>query len=461
MTTKTPVIGSFAGVPLHSERAAQSPTEAAVHTHVAAAAAAHGYTPEQLVWHTPEGIDVTPVYIAADRAAAEAEGYPLHSFPGEPPFVRGPYPTMYVNQPWTIRQYAGFSTAAWIGDGSAMRLSIVTTMYMSEPYVLEFYRRARAAADKITPDVEIIFVDDGSPDAALQQAVSLLDSDPCVRVIQLSRNFGHHKAMMTGLAHATGDLVFLIDSDLEEDPALLEPFYEKLISTGADVVFGCHARRPGGWLRNFGPKIHYRASALLCDPPLHENTLTVRLMTADYVRSLVQHQERELSIAGLWQITGFYQVPMSVNKAWKGTTTYTFRRKVATLVDNVTSFSNKPLVFIFYLGAAIFIISSSAAGYLIIDRIFFRALQAGWASVIVSIWMLGGVTIFCIGLVGIYVSKVFIETKQRPYTIIRRIYGSDLTTREPSSLKTAFPAAHLSNGKRVTSEPEGLATGNR
>ncbi|MBL7325807.1 glycosyl transferase, partial [Escherichia coli] len=117
-----------------------------------------------------------------------------------------------------------------------------------------------------------------------------------------------------------------------------------------------------------------------------------------------------------------------------------------------TSFSNKPLVFIFYLGAAIFIISSSAAGYLIIDRIFFRALQAGWASVIVSIWMLGGVTIFCIGLVGIYVSKVFIETKQRPYTIIRRIYGSDLTTREPSSLKTAFPAAHLSNGKRVTSE---------
>lgn len=342
-----------------------------------------------------------------------------------------------------------------------MRLSIVTTMYMSEPYVLEFYRRARAAADKITPDVEIIFVDDGSPDAALPQAVSLLDSDPCVRVIQLSRNFGHHKAMMTGLAHATGDLVFLIDSDLEEDPALLEPFYEKLISTGADVVFGCHARRPGGWLRNFGPKIHYRASALLCDPPLHENTLTVRLMTADYVRSLVQHQERELSIAGLWQITGFYQVPMSVNKAWKGTTTYTFRRKVATLVDNVTSFSNKPLVFIFYLGAAIFIISSSAAGYLIIDRIFFRALQAGWASVIVSIWMLGGVTIFCIGLVGIYVSKVFIETKQRPYTIIRRIYGSDLTTREPSSLKTAFPAAHLSNGKRVTSEPEGLATGNR
>ena len=80
--------------------------------HVAAAAAAHWYTPDQLVWHTPEDIDVKPVYIAADRAAVESGGYPLNTFPGEPPFVRGPYPTMYVNQPWTIRQYAGFSTAA-------------------------------------------------------------------------------------------------------------------------------------------------------------------------------------------------------------------------------------------------------------------------------------------------------------------------------------------------------------
>jgi methylmalonyl-CoA mutase len=112
MTTTAPAVGSFADVPLHSERAVQPPTEAAVEEHVAAAAAAHSYTPDQLQWHTPEDIDVKPVYIAADRAAVEADGYPLHTFPGDPPFVRGPYPTMYVNQPWTIRQYAGFSTAA-------------------------------------------------------------------------------------------------------------------------------------------------------------------------------------------------------------------------------------------------------------------------------------------------------------------------------------------------------------
>src|SRR5258705_3901899 len=110
--TATTGIGSFADVPLHGDRDGEPATEAAVAKHVEAAAAAHGYAPDQLGWVTPEGIDVKPVYVAADRDAAVAAGYPLASFPGEPPYVRGPYPTMYVNQPWTIRQYAGFSTAA-------------------------------------------------------------------------------------------------------------------------------------------------------------------------------------------------------------------------------------------------------------------------------------------------------------------------------------------------------------
>jgi methylmalonyl-CoA mutase len=110
--TATTGIGSFADVPLHGERSGEPPTESAVAGHVSAAAAAHGYTPDQLDWITPEHIDVKPVYIAADRDAAVAAGYPLDSFPGAVPYVRGPYPTMYVNQPWTIRQYAGFSTAA-------------------------------------------------------------------------------------------------------------------------------------------------------------------------------------------------------------------------------------------------------------------------------------------------------------------------------------------------------------
>ena len=112
MTASDVRIGSFANVGLHGDQVAGAPSEADVTAYVAAAAAAHGYTPEQLDWHTPEGIVVKPVFTAADRATTVVEGYPLNSLPGEPPYLRGPYPTMYVNQPWTIRQYAGFSTAA-------------------------------------------------------------------------------------------------------------------------------------------------------------------------------------------------------------------------------------------------------------------------------------------------------------------------------------------------------------
>src|SRR5438128_9071316 len=99
-----------------------------------------------------------------------------------------------------------------------MDLSIVTTLYCSAPYIEEFYRRASAAAKQITSDYELIFVDDGSPDNSLDVALSLYARDPRVRVIELSRNFGHHRAIMTGLEHVKGDLVFLLDSDLEEAP---------------------------------------------------------------------------------------------------------------------------------------------------------------------------------------------------------------------------------------------------
>ena len=119
-----------------------------------------------------------------------------------------------------------------------MKLSIVTTLYYSAPYVLEFYFRVKEVAQKFTEDYEIIFVNDGSPDDALEKAVSLHQQDEKVHVLDLSRNFGHHKAIMTGLAHARGEKVFLIDCDLEEAPELFEEFEQKMIQTNSDVVYG-------------------------------------------------------------------------------------------------------------------------------------------------------------------------------------------------------------------------------
>src|SRR5690349_21253569 len=124
-----------------------------------------------------------------------------------------------------------------------MHLSIVTTLYRSARHLPEFHRRIVAAAEKITPDFEILLVNDGSPDDSQEVAVGLAEQDSRVTVIELSRNFGHHKAIMTGLAHATGEWVFLIDCDLEEEPELLERLYGEATEGTWDVVYGVQDAR--------------------------------------------------------------------------------------------------------------------------------------------------------------------------------------------------------------------------
>lgn len=304
-----------------------------------------------------------------------------------------------------------------------MKLSVVTSMYCSEPYLEEFYRRVSEAARACSgDDYEITFVNDGSPDASLQTAVRFHEEDPHVKVIDLSRNFGHHKAMMTGLMHARGARVLLIDCDLEEAPELLERFVETMDRSGADVVFGVQENRGGSLLDRFSAWLFYTLFNLFSVNKLPRNLVTMRLMTARYVRALVAHQEREVLIAGLWVLTGFHQQALKMEKPRKRGTTYTVSRKVATLVNAVTSFSNRPLVFILYLGASITILAALVAGYLIVRQLVYGDMRSGWPSVMVSIWFLGGLMIFCIGVIGIYLSRVFTEVKQRPYTIVRAVY---------------------------------------
>ena len=303
-----------------------------------------------------------------------------------------------------------------------MELSIITTMYNSAEYLEEFYNRICATASILTNDYEIIFVNDGSPDNSLDIAISFFKKDNRVRVINLSRNFGHHKAIMTGLQYARGEHVFLLDCDLEEDPELLEDFWVESIKLDADVVYGVQAKRKGGFLEQISGNLFYKLFNLISSFELPPNPLTLRLMSRRYLAGLLKHQERETILAGLFAETGFKQAPLAVKKHSTGRSTYTLKKKVALLVNGITSFSNKPLIYIFYLGCMISFCSIMAAFYLIVQKIFFGVMLSGWPSLIVSIWLLGGLTLFCLGVIGIYLSKVFIETKKRPYTIIEEIY---------------------------------------
>src|ERR1700704_2928433 len=155
-----------------------------------------------------------------------------------------------------------------------MKLSIVTKLYKSAVYVEEFHRRASEAAQRITDDYEIVMVDDGSPDNSLDIACAIARTDSRVRVVELSRNFGHHKALMTGLDHARGELCFLIDSDLEEDPALLGGFLEKMQSTDCDVVYGFQEARKGDALESAGGRIawYWIKKLYSIDIPVNQST---------------------------------------------------------------------------------------------------------------------------------------------------------------------------------------------
>jgi putative glycosyltransferase len=304
-----------------------------------------------------------------------------------------------------------------------MNLSIVTTLYQSAPYVDEFHKRASDVGRRLAgDDFEIVLVNDGSPDHSLELTLRIAETDPRIVVVDLSRNFGHHKAMMTGLAHTKGKRVFLIDSDLEEDPEWLLSFADEMERQLSDVVYGVQQQRKGGWFERWSGGWFYRFFQILTGLKLPENAVTARLMTRRYVDALLRHQEREVFLAGLWHITGFAQRPFPVIKHNTSATTYTFPRKMSLLINSVTAFSNAPLVSIFYIGVSISLLSLGYIGYLFVFRLFLAKPLSGWTSVMASIWLLGGMIISFIGVVGIYLSRIFSETKQRPYTIVRQIY---------------------------------------
>ncbi len=325
-----------------------------------------------------------------------------------------------------------------------MHISVVTTLYYSAPYLQEFYSRIRAELEKITNSYELIFVNDGSPDNSLDIVLSFCEKDDRVRVVDLSRNFGHHKAMMTGLMYANGELIFLIDVDLEEPPEALTVFYEKYKNNNVDVVYGIQAKRQGPWFNRITGSVFYRLFNLLSDYPIPHNPLTARLMSRRYTQQLIKHKEHLFNIEGLWEITGFRQIPVAVNKLpYKGSSTYSLSKKIAYAINAITAFSNKPLIYIAYLGLLMTIPSSLYIIYLIIGYFFLGLGITGWTSLIVSVWFLGGLIIFILGIIAIYISVIFVETKNRPYTIVRQVYDNHSLSEFTSGINLSEPSNEM------------------
>ena len=187
-----------------------------------------------------------------------------------------------------------------------MKLSVVTTMYYSRNYLQEFYKRTLSVIRELGISYEFIFVDDGSPDDSLLVALQLQSSDQKIKVVELSRNFGHQRAIMTGLLHASGDYVFLIDCDLEESPELLKEFWSKMVNQEKiDVVYGVQQKRKGEWVERISGRLFYKLLSALSPVEYPADTTTARVMTRKYVDSIVRFSEKELDLWGIFALAGF------------------------------------------------------------------------------------------------------------------------------------------------------------
>jgi putative glycosyltransferase len=305
-------------------------------------------------------------------------------------------------------------------------LSIVATVYRTGPCLAEFCCRAFAAAKDAGFDeqrTELVLVNDKCPADGLEAALRETEKDERVSVVDLSRNFGHHKAMMTGLMYAQGEHIFLLDSDLEEAPEWLSRFADRLWAEGCDVVYGVQKSRKGGWFERNTGALYYGVFNCLTQVNLPRNLVTARLMTRRYVKALVRHKDRDAVISGLWLITGFEQHAEAVDKLSLSPTSYSLANKLLVMVNSATAFSSRPLFLMVGLGAAITAAAGTVTLWIVFRRVFFSNYLDGWVSTLASIWLIGGLNMLCMGVLGIYVGRIFNEVKHRPYTIVQSVMG--------------------------------------
>jgi putative glycosyltransferase len=282
-----------------------------------------------------------------------------------------------------------------------MKLSIVSTLYKSEPHIYEFCDRISAVARRLVEDeFEIILVNDGSPDRSLDLAVARSAVDRHVTIIDLSRNFGHHKAIMTGLAHAMGDRVFLIDCDLEEEPEWLLSFAGQMSDHQLDVVYGVQKSRRGGAFERWTGALFFSINNALSDFQLPSNLVIARLMTRAYVAALVSHQDHEFLLAHLFQLTGFRQDPQVVVKHSLSPTTYSLSRRIQMAVRYLMTTSTRILYIILYFGLSISVVSILTIAFHLLRYFVSGVGITGFTSIIVSIWFFGGMTMLVLGLLS-------------------------------------------------------------
>ena len=305
-----------------------------------------------------------------------------------------------------------------------MLISVVTTSYNSSNHINEFIERISNIFANKSFAYEIIIVDDGSTDNTLDIIKNSQLNFANIILIELSRNFGHHPAIRCGLEHANGDLIYLIDSDLEEEPELFDEFYKELKVKDLDLVFGQQEFRRGNLLEKVSGNIFYFVIEHFGGFKIPKNIVTARLMNRNYLNAYLSFGEREFLLGGITKLTGFKQKGLTIIKKRIYKTNYTLLKKFQVLVRSITNYSSRPLYLLFCAGLIISIISFFMILYFFLLSIFKDIQVSGWLTIVSLSWLGIGITILSNGILAVYLKTIFTEVKGRPTTLIRNIYRS-------------------------------------
>ena len=295
------------------------------------------------------------------------------------------------------------------------------------PFVAAVGKALAVMDDPAGTDFEILFVDDGSSDSTLERIRAARAADPRIRAISLSRNFGKEAALSAGLDHARGQAVVPIDVDLQDPPEVLPEMIRRW-REGADVVCGIREDRETDSLpKRLTADLYYRAHNLLSDDKIPEHAGDFRLLdrkVVDVVRSL---PERNRFMKGLFAWAGFTQSYVSYRRAARstGATKFNYWRLWKFAIDGITSASTVPLRMWSYLGGIVALLAMTFAVFLVIRTLVEGTEVPGYASLMVAILFLGGLQLLSLGILGEYVGRILIESKQRPLYVVRERIGGD------------------------------------
>ncbi|MFM2048283.1 MAG: hypothetical protein RI955_831 [Bacteroidota bacterium] len=303
------------------------------------------------------------------------------------------------------------------------KISFVTSLYFSAKYIPDFYTLHKDIANQLNLDYEFVFVNDGYTDNSIEVVKSIIENDSKVKLVIFSRNFGQYPAMFAGMKYAEGDYIYTNDADLEEEPKNLIPMYNIMQNDDdIDVVYAVIKERTGGITRGYFGKLFFNFLDFLSDFKIERNQGWQRLQTNQFVQSLLLYKEAETFPAGLMALTGYNQVPFLIEKNYKGSTVYTFKKRLQFAFNSLVAFSSKPLVVISVIGSVISFLSMLGLCFIALNKLFnFINYQSGWASIIISIWFVGGLILTSVGIIGIYLAKVFNQIKNRPLYIVKKI----------------------------------------